>query len=52
MSQQELANRLGVPRKTVNNWCTVKLEPNYDTLIKISKILDETIDYLLGNDAV
>ncbi|MDR1917858.1 MAG: helix-turn-helix domain-containing protein [Christensenellaceae bacterium] len=49
-STAELARRLLMPYTTVASWTSGKSRPDYETLIKVSKILDETVDYLIGND--
>ncbi len=50
MTQLELANKIGMSQSIVNNYCTGKREPSLDVLILIAQALDESIDYLLGND--
>lgn len=48
MSQSELARKINVTQKAINNYFCGKREPSYDVLIKICKALDESSDYLLG----
>lgn len=48
LSQQELADKVHVGKTTIPNYETGYSEPNSETLIKISKVLDVTINYLLG----
>lgn len=48
LSQQELSKILGFGRTTVNEWEIKGNEPNIDTLIKISKFFEVTLDYLVG----
>ena len=50
ISQSELARRLKMSYQGVNDYCTGKNEPPLDTLLKISKVLEETVGYLLGED--
>ena len=50
ISQSELARRLKMSHQGINDYCTGKNEPNLNTLLKISKILNESVDYLLGAD--
>ena len=50
MSQQTLANMLGVNQSTVNRWVNGTFQPTYEDLLLISIIFDETIDYLLGKE--
>lgn len=49
--QKELADRLSVGKSTVAMWETNKREPDIDTIMKISKILDVSVDELLGKNA-
>ncbi|MBD5583676.1 MAG: helix-turn-helix transcriptional regulator [Clostridia bacterium] len=47
MTQQQLADLLGVDRRTVSAWEKQICEPNYSTLAKICEIFDETFDNIL-----
>lgn len=49
LTQKELANKIGVSRATVAGYETKGKEPSYETLSKISKVLNCSIDYLMGN---
>lgn len=48
MTQKEFAQKCGVIERTVSYWETGKRECDLNTLIKISKTLDVSVDYLLG----
>lgn len=48
VKQKELAEYLGVKDNTVSYWCSGKRTPNTEQIIKISKRLDVSADYLLG----
>lgn len=48
ISQAQMAVSLGVGQQTVSKYINGKLEPNLDTVIKITKYFDVTSDYLLG----
>lgn len=37
-------------RGTVSSWCNGRSEPNIETLIRIARHFDVSIDYLVGND--
>jgi len=50
MTQEQVAKKLGVKQKQISRWENDKAKPEIDTLIKISEILDISIDYLLRND--
>ena len=48
MSQQQLANKLGVAQGTVGNWESGIREPNFNTAKKIASYFGVTVSYLLG----
>ncbi|WP_353739176.1 helix-turn-helix domain-containing protein [Cytobacillus oceanisediminis] len=48
LSQYDLAERLGFSRGKLANYEQGSRQPDYDTLIKIARFFDVTIDYLLG----
>jgi len=48
VSQSELARRVNVSLDVINNYCTGRRAPSFDTLIKIAIELGESIDYLVG----
>lgn len=50
LTQVKLSEALGVSKGAVAMWETGKREPNYETLIQLSKILGETIDYMVGGN--
>ncbi|MDE7209808.1 MAG: helix-turn-helix domain-containing protein, partial [Clostridia bacterium] len=50
MSQQKLADMLGTTQATVNRWVKGTNKPNYEDLLLISIIFNETIDFLLGKE--
>jgi repressor LexA len=49
LSRQQLADQLNVSVRLLSYWENGQRECNFDTLISLSKILDCSIDYLLGN---
>lgn len=49
LTQQFLADRLGVNRVTYTNWENGKREPELDKVVELATELNTTIDYLLGN---
>lgn len=49
-NQVELAKRLGVAKQTVSNWENENIQPSIEMLIRLSKLLGVTTDYLLGLD--
>ncbi len=48
LTQEQLAQKLGIHKQAVSRYEQNLREPEYDTLIQISIILDKSIDYLLG----
>ena len=49
LSQDELAEKLFVTRQAVSRWETGKTTPDIDTLKKLSKLFDVSINTLLGS---
>ena len=49
MSQEKLAEKLGVSRQAVTKWETDTGIPDIDNIIALSKLFDISIDELLGN---
>lgn len=47
-----LAEKLGVSQATVSKWTTNSSQPNLETLIKISKLLNVDISELVRTDEV
>ena len=48
LSQAELAEKLGVARTTIGYYERAEVEPNIYTLIQLSKLMNRSIDSLLG----
>lgn len=48
ITQEELANSIGVSRSAVSMWEIAASQPDNDLLLKISQVLNVSIDYLLG----
>ncbi|TYP56803.1 helix-turn-helix domain-containing protein [Thermosediminibacter litoriperuensis] len=48
ITQQELAQYLGVSQKTISNYEKGERSPDPETLKKIADYFDVTVDYLLG----
>ena len=47
LSQEQLAEQLGVSRQAVSKWESGKAVPESDTLISISQYFNVTLDYLM-----
>ena len=57
MAEKDLSNiwlseKLGVSQATVSKWMTNSSQPNIETLIKISKVLNVEVSDLLRTDEV
>lgn len=52
MTQQQLAERLGVERGAVANYESKGKMPHVDTLIKIADLFNVSLDYLIGRSVV
>lgn len=50
MSQEELAEKLGVSRQSISKWETGAAQPELDKLPAISKLFGVTCDWLLNDD--
>ena len=50
ITQTDLAKALTVDQRTISNWEKGIREPNFDTLLTVSKFFGESTDYLLGNE--
>ena len=47
LSQEQLAEQLGVTRQAVSKWETGEGKPDIDNLLPLAKLLHTTVDYLL-----
>jgi len=50
MTQQKIADHLGVKRSRVGSWEEGRARPGFDLLIMIAKLFEVTIDQLLTED--
>lgn len=48
ISQQTLANAMGITQQSINKYENHKIEPDIDTLIALADYFDVTVDYLIG----
>ncbi len=48
LSQQQLADKLGLSQSAVAKWELGKTEPTASAIIAIAKFFNETTDYILG----
>ena len=52
LTQQQIADEIGVNRSSYSNWEKGKREPNFETLLKLASILNTTTSYLLGESDI
>lgn len=50
LTQQEIAELLGVKRNTYSDWENGKTEPNFETLLKLADLFEVSLDWLFGRD--
>ena len=50
ITQQELADRLGIKRNTYSDWENGKTEPSFENLIKLADLFEVSLDCLLGRE--
>ena len=49
-SQEELADRLGVPRQSISKWESAQSVPDMNRILKLSEIFGVSTDYLLKDE--
>ena len=49
-TQEELGNMIGVSKATICNWEKNIKKPSSKNLIELSKVLNVTVEYLIGSD--
>lgn len=49
-SQEYMAEQINVSRQTISNWELGETSPNPEQLLLLSKVLETSVDNLLGND--
>ena len=47
MTQKELAQRINVPEPTLSKWMTGQRQPSAYALLRISRVLDVSMEYLM-----
>lgn len=52
ISQQKLADVLGISQQSVNKYENYNVEPDITTLILLANFFDTSIDYLVGNTEI
>ncbi len=49
ISQQQLADIIGVTQQSINKYENHKVEPDIQTLIKLAEYFNTSVDYLIGH---
>lgn len=52
ISQQQLADLIGVSQQSINKYENHSIEPDINTLIHLSQLFDISVDYLIGNSDI
>lgn len=52
VSQQQLADVIGVSQQSINKYENHSVEPDIDTMIKIADFFSVSVDYLIGRTEV
>ena len=47
MTQEQLAEKLNVTRQAISNWENNKTQPDIDTIIKISEVLEVSVEEII-----
>jgi len=48
LTQQELCKKLNFSKNQMHYWVKNKAEPDLESLVKLARYFDVTVDYLLG----
>ena len=51
-NQVQLAEKLNISKQTVSNWENDNIQPSIEMLVRLSKLLHVSTDYLLGLDNI
>ncbi len=52
MSQEELADRMGISRQSVSKWESGQSQPEIEKLLQLSELFHVSTDYLLKEDTM
>lgn len=50
LTQKQVAEKINVSQQTYNNYETKNYEPTIETLIKLAKLFNVSVDKLIGNE--
>lgn len=52
ISQQKLADAIGVSQQSINKYENHKIEPDIQTLMKLADYFETSVDYLIGHSDI
>ena len=52
VSQQQLADSIGISKQSINKYENHNIEPDINTLIKLADYFSTSVDYLLGHTEI
>ncbi len=52
VTQKQLADAIGVSQQSINKYENHKIEPDINTMIRISNYFNTSVDYLIGNTTI
>lgn len=52
VSQQKLADAIGVSQQSINKYENHKIEPDIQTLMKLADYFETSVDYLIGHSDI
>lgn len=52
ITQQTLANAIGVSQQSINKYENHNIEPDIATLIQIANFFNTSVDYVIGNTEI
>ena len=50
LTQQKLAEILGIKRNTYSDWENGKTEPSFENLVKLADLFEVSLDWLFGRE--
>jgi len=51
-TQRYVASKLGIKQSSYNNYEQGRARPEYENLVKLARLYDVSVDYLLENDII
>lgn len=50
LTQQQIADEIGINRGSYSNWEKGKREPSFENLVKLGDLFDVSLDWLFGRE--